>query len=203
MTMTIIFLEIFIAAILPGLFWYYRIIKFKHRWKVFAAVFIFTALCAVFEHIPIGELGLNTNNLTKSVLAYALFTALGVVCIFILAKITGKKLDLGRANTAGVVFLKSLSQEFVYRSFLLLKLTYIFNSVLLVIFLNSVLFVLPHFVYKDGWWGLIISFVAGAAFATMYIYFPNLILISLSHFVLLFTVSSFGIFKEELELRNV
>ena len=63
-----------------------------------------------------------------------------------------------------------------------------------VIILNTLLFTLIHIIYPMPEIMIPVAVISGFAFALMYRYFPNLILISLSHAVLNFVAILYGFF---------
>jgi membrane protease YdiL (CAAX protease family) len=85
---------------------------------------------------------------------------------------------------SGLFIVSSFIQEFVFRSFLTVKLFAVYDSVIFVILMNAALFTLMHLIYSEDNSVFAPLFIVGLCFAALYVYFPNLILITLSHSVL-------------------
>ncbi len=190
------FLEIIFIFILPIVWVYYKI-----QYKLYALLF-FSILAGVFCFVDgygLKTIGLRLDNLHSLLLPYLIFTLAGAAVIIALAKILKKPRARYwyRDKFFLVSFLPiSILQEFLYRGFLMPKLQTIFGSALLVILINALLFAFLHIIYEDRWEGILqLSFIGGLGLAGMYYYFPNLILISLSHGVLNFLVIIFSYIK--------
>jgi membrane protease YdiL (CAAX protease family) len=85
-------------------------------------------------------------------------------------------------------------QEIAYRGFLFPKLKELTNSWLVIIFVNTILFTILHAIYPMPGLMLPVAFISGLALAVMYRFYPNLILISLSHAILNFIAVLHGFF---------
>ena len=77
------------------------------------------------------------------------------------------------------------------------KLELLMGIGFLAIAVNAIIFALLHIIYSNDYVSLLMIFAAGLGFAGMYLYYPNLILIALSHSVLNFIAVLFGFYSEE------
>lgn len=59
---------------------------------------------------------------------------------------------------------------------------------------NALIFTFAHVIYPNKKINLPLIFVAGMAFAVIYFYYPNLILIAISHIILNYAALLFGFF---------
>ncbi|MFA7191984.1 MAG: lysostaphin resistance A-like protein [Candidatus Paceibacterota bacterium] len=88
----------------------------------------------------------------------------------------------------------SILQEIVFRGVLIKMLLKAFEDIKIVIFINALVFALIHVIYANAVFVLPLTFIAGIGFAWMYIYKPNIILISISHTILNFIAMVLGFF---------
>jgi membrane protease YdiL (CAAX protease family) len=189
--------QIFIICILPIALWGTRIIKTKYRWWVFSVVTLITLLIVISQQWTLYRLGLRLDNLKISLIPYLTSTLLGLLAVFLLSKILHKN-PLPRwwkyphFLFGFVIF--SVMQEFVYRGYLMPKLESLLSSVLLVIIFNAVLFMLVHIMFKEIVLAMSLSLAAGLMFAGVYYFYPNLILVSVSHMILNFFAVYYGFF---------
>jgi membrane protease YdiL (CAAX protease family) len=194
-------IEIIILFLLPVLLIYARVIPFKYRYWVLGAVLLLMVLVLRVEKWTLHDLGLRTDNFWQSLVPYFLFTGLGVTVIVVAAKLLGKKFFIKNLWHPFPYHLISVVptcfiQELGYRAILLPKLGMIFASLAAVIIVGSLLFSLLHLPYSELNYLLPITFLGGVGFALMYIIYPNLILIFLSHLTLNFTMLLFSFFSQ-------
>ncbi len=90
--------------------------------------------------------------------------------------------------------LVSFFQEFAYRGFLPILLKRITRSPLIEIFLNAFLFTLLHVLFPHLFIALPLAFLGGLFFSTLYHFYPDLVLVSVSHAILNFIAVMFGFF---------
>lgn len=88
----------------------------------------------------------------------------------------------------------SILQEIVFRGVLIKMLLRAFDDVKIVIFINALVFALIHVIYANAVFVLPLTFIAGIGFAWIYIYKPNIVLISISHTILNFIAMVLGFF---------
>jgi membrane protease YdiL (CAAX protease family) len=203
-----IILEIILVFIIPIAAIQLNILKYKERVYVFAIAFLLIAWRTFADRLTFFELGIRSDNLLSSFLPYLIFTFLGTLLIYVVAKVMRKKhlAFWWKYPHFQYLFIGiSLVQEFVYRSFLIYGLRSVTASTLLIILINALLFCYIHIIYPGKKTNLILAFIGGLGFAAMYLYFPNLLLISVSHSVFNFIAvvyglvgpQEFGLAKEE------
>ncbi|MBP6931211.1 MAG: CPBP family intramembrane metalloprotease [Candidatus Pacebacteria bacterium] len=88
----------------------------------------------------------------------------------------------------------SILQEIIFRGVLIKMLLKAFDDIKIVIFINALVFALIHVIYANAVFVLPLTFMAGIGFAWMYVYKPNIILISISHTILNFIAMVLGFF---------
>ena len=85
-----------------------------------------------------------------------------------------------------MIIISSVSQEFIFRGLFMNFLRNKFKSAALIIFLNALIYSLIHLIFPYGGLLTLGAFILGLGFATIYYYYPNLFLISISHIVINF-----------------
>ena len=193
----LICLEIFILFIVPVLPSFFNRVPKKYRFHLFAAIILIAATIVLSEHWSLNKLGIDLNNISNGLPLYFIFTVAGLIYIFALAKILKYKPTPNWWNNNHFLFgfiLMSIGQEFLYRGFLMPDLKLVFSSVIAVVLINALLFTFIHIIYPNRKANLITAFIGGLCFAGIYYYYPNLILISISHMILNFAVVYFGMF---------
>lgn len=74
-------------------------------------------------------------------------------------------------------------QELLFRGFLIPKLEVFISSFFFVALANAILFMLMHTIYSVKFIDLLFIFIEGFLLAMIYIFYPNLLLITLAHSV--------------------
>lgn len=142
--------------------------------------------------------GIRTDNFKNAVLPYTVFTVLALGGILVYARVFGvypTSPTIDHSNTwLFAIPLSSIIQELVFRSFLSTKLIFLLDSLPLAIVCNAFLFTILHFLCPFGRLPLVLVFAGGLGFAAMYGWFPNLLLISASHSLLLYAITFLGLF---------
>lgn len=193
-------IEIILLFIFPITLLYFKKINFKYRIHILVLIFVITLGIIFFEKWNIFDLGIRIDNINESIIYYTIFTLIGIIFLIILAKVLKNSPEKNFFKQKHFIFgfiLLSILQEFLFRSFLILKLSIIFDSSFLIIIINSILFTFMHLIYFNKRSVLLLLFFSGVAFASLYLYFPNLILISVSHSILNYVAVMFGFFSEE------
>jgi membrane protease YdiL (CAAX protease family) len=88
----------------------------------------------------------------------------------------------------------SILQEIVFRGVLLKMLQSAFSNMYFIVFVNALVFALIHVIYVNAIFILPLTFMAGIAFVLIYLYKPNIVLISISHTILNFVAMILGFF---------
>jgi len=191
---------IVILFVLPVVLMSFKIIPFKYKIHALGLVAFLLMLIVLLKGWGTQKLGLQLPAVGEFALPYLLFTCgLGIALLIIskLTKNTGKERWWKDSHFIYGFILVSALQEFVFRGFLIPELQSIFSSTILVVLVNALLFAFMHIIYSDNKYSLLMIFVGGIGFATMYIYYPSLILIAISHTVLNFIAVYFGFFTQE------
>lgn len=191
-----IILEVFILFVLPVLLWYKKVVPTKYYIHVLAALNIAVLGIVLQERWSLSQLGINTSDYLVYWPAYLVFTFLALLVLFILVKFLRRRVAsdwlIHPHFYIGFIFM-SISQEFIFRAYLIPRLDIVFDSVT-VILVNTFLFSLVHVIYPQMRINMPIIIVAGLFFASIYYYYPNLIAVSLSHMVLNYVAVLFGFF---------
>lgn len=179
---------------------YFKKINFKYRIHVLSLICLITIGIIVLEKWSLFALGIRIDNIKESLIPYIAFTTVGVLCLIMVAKLLKNKPEKAFYKQTHFIFgfvLVSILQEFLFRSFLIPKLSLITSSTIIIILINALLFTFMHIIYFNKKSILILLFVSGLIFAYLYLRFPNFILISISHSILNYFAVMFGFFSEE------
>lgn len=192
-----IFAHILVVFVLPIVFIKTQILAIEYRVPVLVA--LITLLCAIVlrEKWTFSMLGINTHTFKKYFLPYTLFTIAGVTFIISVAHGLGYKGIphwWSYPHFIYLFFIVSLFQEIGYRAYLIPALGKITNDPVWILLLNTILFTLLHTIFPNMIVGLPVAFVGGLGFALMYMKYPNLPLVVLSHSILNFCAVLYGFF---------
>ena len=191
-------LEVVVLFLLPVLLVYLRIIPLKYIFPTILSVFILVLMITLSKNINPLNLGIRLDNLAISAIPYVLLTIFGSLLIYFLAKKLKKEPFKNCWKfyhfQFGFIFL-ALFQEFLYRSFLMHELKLMFSSFFLIVIIDAFLFSIMHVIFVDKKMAVSITFLAGLVFASVYYFYPNLLLITLSHAILNFVASYYNFFK--------
>src|SRR3989338_8037 len=183
-------LELLTIFIAPVAIIYFGLIPFESRLWVLGLYLAVIVYLATRNHVTLRKLGMRTDNLRRCFMPYAIFTALTVAGVIVVATFLGKGTSGWNENTH-LLFLflpLSFAQEFIYRGYLMYELRQFLTSALAVVIVNAVLFAWLHVVFPVSPFIILLSFAAGIGYAAMYYKFPNLFLAAFSHGVLNFFV---------------
>jgi len=193
-------IEILFLFIVPIMLLYFKKINFKYRIHVLSLICLITIGIIVLGKWSWFDLGIRIDNIKESLIPYIVFTIVGVLCLIMVAKLLKNKPEKAFYKQTHFIFgfvLVSILQEFLFRSFLIPKLSLITSSTIIIILINALLFTFMHIIYFNKKSILILLFVSGLIFAYLYLRFPNFILISISHSILNYFAVMFGFFSEE------
>jgi len=191
-------LQIFLLFVLPLLLLHFRIIKLKYIFPTIWTVFIIVIIIVVKKQIPLIDLGIRFDNILQAALPYALIIIFGGLLIYLLAKKLKKEPFKNWWRYYHFQFgfiILALFQEFTYRSFLMYELRLIDPSFIFVILVNALLFSLMHVIFIDSKIVVPATFIAGLVFASVYYFYPNLLLITICHAALNFIAAYYNFFK--------
>lgn len=183
----IIIAQIFIIFILPVLLLYFNILPISWRMLLLAINSLIIYGIIRREEWTYEEMGIRNDNFKKALPFYLSFLVVGVIALFFI----DHKLNMPDVETRNYIIRTwiffipvSFFQEFAFRSFLIPMLRKLYDKNYLIILINAVLFTLLHVILPNLGIGLPIAFASGVFFAWLYVKYPNLVLISLTHSVL-------------------
>ncbi len=193
-------LIIFLLFVLPVALLYFKIIPFKLKVHTLGIISLLLLFIAFFRGWGVEILGLQLDKVGEYIIPYTIFTLIAGCALIVVSKILkrkGKERWWEDNHFLYGFMVVSIFQEFVFRGFLIPELQLIFSSVLIIIIINSLLFMLIHVIYSDDIKALALIFIGGIGFAVMYVYYPSLILIVISHAILNLIIVYYGFFSEE------
>ena len=194
---TEIFLQIIVVFIFPIFLLKAGVISLENRvWVLDVSNGLLLAVLIV-ENWNSEMLGVNFKNIKKSILPYLIFTIIGIFCLYFLSK----KLNYAEIDKwwsydhfLYLFFVVSMFQEIAYRGYLVPALVKIFSKPFWVVLINSFLFMLLHVIFPEPKIMLPLAFLGGIGFSLMYLRYPNLLLIIMSHSILNFYAVLYGFF---------
>lgn len=193
----VILFQITSIFIIPILLIYYNILEKGWRVYILILISIFIAFILKKEHWTMPALGLSTHTFKKYLIPYLIFILIGVSSIIFFADNLEMEPQSAWWTKPHFLFLflvVSVLQEFAYRGFLIPKLKRVFSDRLGVVLINALIFTLLHIIYPIPQIMLPLAFAGGLALATLYMKYPNLVLISIAHSVLNFVAVLYGFF---------
>lgn len=193
-------LILFVLLVLPVVLIYFKVIPFRYKVHTLGIVAVIILLIVIFNGWYARMLGLQPNAVKAYYFPYILFTLVASFALLIVARLLKRKGTEHWWQDSHFLYgfiLVSALQEFVFRGFLIPELQSIISIAWLVILVNALLFAWMHVIYSDDLKSLMLIFLGGIGFASMYVHFPSLILISISHMILNVIVVYFGFFTQE------
>lgn len=192
-----LFVQILFVFILPIFLINFGFISFEYRIPLL--IILVTALLSIILIEKWGPkmLGFTKINFRKYILPYALFTIVGVWALTSLGEVvgnTGLSMWWNYNHFLYLFVLVSIFQEIAYRGYLIPALGKLTNEPLYMILVNATIFTLLHTIFPNVYINLPVAFIGGIGFALMYMRFPNLILIIISHSILNFFAVLYGFF---------
>lgn len=190
-------LEICLVMVLPVLIWVSGVISLRYREWALTAMVLMLGYVIYLNHWSWEKLGFRLDNFQESLLPYTIVLALALIFIGLFGRANGRRFIPSWREHQKVLFwvtLGSIFQEFAYRGYLMPKLMEVNDNIFFVLILNTVLYGLVHITYPEAKSNMLLITLGGLMFATIYWYYPNLILISVLHMILNFVACSFGFF---------
>jgi membrane protease YdiL (CAAX protease family) len=193
----LILTQIFLIFVLPVFLIYFNILDISWRIALLAVCALVIYGIILRENWTYEDMGLHHHNFNKALPFYLSFAFFGVLILFFIHhEINPPDIE------SKIFFIKTFAffipisffQEFAFRSFLIPRLKAIYKNNLFVIFVNAILFTLIHIIYPNWGVGLPLAFFSGIFFAWLYIKYPNLVLVSLTHIILNITAVLLGFF---------
>jgi len=193
-------LLIIFLFIVPPILFYFNIVNYKYRFYALTGITIIAINIMLLEGWNLTDIGFRLDNFVRDILPYALFTvAISILLIVISRNILQKEHKIHWWTNQHLLWAFipiSFLQEFLFRSFLIPLLHNIFVSATIIVLVNALLFMLIHIIYKHTLVDLLMVFLEGLLLATMYMMYPNLILIALAHSAHNFIAYYFNYFNE-------
>lgn len=192
----IVLVQIFYLFLLPVFLLYFNLIPGNYRFLVLAAVTILLLGIIHRSAWTYEEVGFK-KDWWVDWKPYFLFTVGAIFFLLWLETLVPHSPFINWYENKKFLLLFapiSILQEIVFRGVLIKMLLKAFNDIKIVIFINALVFALMHVIYVNAVFVLPLTFIAGVGFAWMYIYKPNIVLISISHTVLNFTAMVLGFF---------
>lgn len=193
-----LFLQILLVFIIPIFLIKGGIIPLQLRSLILISVVFVLLLVLLKEKWTLPMLGIQKAPIKKYFVHYAVFTAIGVVIISQLGEKIGYE-ELAQwwqhKHFLYLFFIVSLFQEIAYRGYLIPALIKLSRSPLSVIVCNTLLFTLLHTIFPNLLVNLPLALLGGFGFAILYMKYPNLPLIIVSHSVLNFVAVLYGFFS--------
>ena len=193
----LILAQIFIIFILPVFLIYFHILPIS--WRMILLLICSLIIYGIIsrEKWTLKDLGIHHHNFKKALPFYASFAVVGVLALFLIEhRFSMPDIDtkLFFIKTWAFFIPISLFQEFAFRAFLIPRLKMLYQNKVLIVFFNAILFTLIHIIYPNWGVGLPLAFVSGIFFAWLYLKYPNLLLISITHAILNITAVLLGFF---------
>jgi len=193
-------LTIICLFVIPPLLFYFNLVKYKYRFYALTGITIIAINIVLLENWTLADLGFRLDNFVKDIIPYVIFTiAISILLIVISRNILKRDHKINWWTNQHLLwgFIPiSFLQEFLFRSFLIPLLHNIFISAIVVVLINALLFVLIHVIYKHTIVDMLLVFLEGILLATMYMIYPNLLLIALAHSAHNFIAYYFNYFNQ-------
>lgn len=189
-------IEIIAIFIIPLLLMRIGIIPFSKRNEILAFVTIVATVSVIVRQWPLESFGVSKENPFQYSIEYALFTIISALILWaIIAKY--KRYKVKDKTLILQSFFSGLAQEFIFRGYLFHLLMLLTMDPLIIILSNTIIFTVIHSIYDNTHIDMLIIPVAGLCFATMYWFYPNLILISISHSILNYMIVRNGFYMNK------
>lgn len=190
-------LQVVFLFIVPIALLYFHILPISSRVPVLLVFSLLMYGTIHKEGWTLRDVGLVGTVKKHALKMYFLATSLALCGIIILSQYMGRTHVHHWWTKPHFLFLfivVSFFQEFAFRGFLMPLLQKIFPDMLTVVLLNALLFAGMHAIYPFPMIGLPLAFLGGIFFAVLYHKYPNLILVTISHSILNFTMVWYGFF---------
>jgi membrane protease YdiL (CAAX protease family) len=187
----------FTLFVLPIILLMVDVVPVAQRHWVLIAVVGAVAVVARYHRWSWRDLGCRVDTVRTAVIPYAILATIGAAFVVAIASMSGRAVRLNwwlAPHVWGLFLPISIAQEFLYRSVLIPLLRRIHRASWFVIGVNAALFAFMHVLFPDPQFVLPMTFLAGTAFAALWLRWPNLWLASAVHAVmnLSFVLFCFG-----------
>ncbi|HZJ41251.1 MAG TPA: type II CAAX endopeptidase family protein [Candidatus Saccharimonadales bacterium] len=192
-----IILQILLVFIVPVLLLQVGVIPISWRIPALVVAVSIFFFILVRERWTLKMMHIETKNLRKFAWPYIIFTIVSVIAISFFGEQIGHEEFSHWWTNKHFIYLflvVSIFQEVAYRGYLIPALKKLLGVPFLIILVNALIFAYMHSIFGNLQINLTVAFIGGLGFAIMYLKYPNLILITLSHAVLNFAVVLYGFF---------
>ena len=193
-----IFIQIVLVFIIPVALIYAKIIPITDRVFVLVGMVTLFAGILVYEKWTPDMFFLHRSSMKQYFLPYLAFTIIMMVLLIGFGEYIIKNEEIQRWWTHShflyLFFIVSFFQEVAYRGYLIPALGKLSRNVPMIVITNTLIFVFLHTIFPNPMVGLPVAFVGGIGFAVMYLRYPSLPLIILSHAALNFCAVLYGFF---------
>lgn len=189
--------QIFLVFILPILLINLGIIEIEDRIWVLGILISLLLVVLIKEKWTLRMLGVTSHNIKKYALPYILFTVVAILVAYIFGEKIGHEELVGWWKYGHFLygfFIVSLFQEIGYRGYLIPALGKIIKKPIFIVCANALIFMFLHSIFPNPLVGLPLAFIGGIGFALMYLRYPSLPLIIISHALINFFVVLYGFF---------
>lgn len=160
------------------------------RFSIRTVIFTFTAFAfiglTIFHQFSLQSLGIRVDNMRAGLHFYIPITLAGLFVIFIARSHFRQFRERKEKHSIYFFyfyFFSCLVQEFIFRAYLLNRISEIWNNFFFIVLLSAGLYVFMHLIFRIKGF-MFYTFLFGVAAIIAYRYYPNLILISVSHYIL-------------------
>ena len=185
-TIILSILQVIILFILPIYLLYKKIIPFKYRLHTIFGIGLLVGIIIFLENWSFSDLGFTLDAFGSHIIPYLAFTTLISLGIVYLSNNVLKRdhyIHYWSTKKMHILILIPLCfiQELLFRGFLIPKLEIFISSFFFVALIDAILFMLMHIIYSVKFIDLLFVFIEGFLLAMIYIFYPNLLLITLAH----------------------
>ena len=160
------------------------------RFSIRTVIFTLTTLAfiglTIYHQYSLQSLGIRVDNMRAGLHFYIPITIAGLFVIFI-ARAHFRQFRASKEKHSiyffYFYFFSCLTQEFIFRAYLINRLSEICHHLFFTILLSAGLYTFMHIVFRIKGF-MFYTFLFGVAAILAYNYYPNLIIISLSHYIL-------------------
>lgn len=194
---TELFLQIILVFVIPIMLLDAHVVPLKLRSIFLIACVVLLLIILSKERWTLSMLGIQKTGFRQALIPYLIFTAIGFFFISQLGERIGRE-ELAawwrHPHFLYLFLIVSVFQEIAYRGYLIPALGKVSKSPLWILLCNTLLFVFLHTIFPGLLFNLPLAFLGGLGFAIIYMKYPNLPLIIISHSILNFVAVLYGFF---------
>lgn len=189
--------QIFLVFILPILLINMGAIEIEDRIWVLGILVSLLIVVLIKERWTPTMLGFTMYRVKKYLAPYTIFTIITIIVCYLFSEKIGQEELVGwwkHGHFLYGFFIVSLFQEIGYRGYLIPALGKIIKKPVFIVLTNALIFMFLHSIFPNPFVGLPFAFIGGIGFALMYMRYPSLPLIIVSHALINFFVVLYGFF---------